>query len=190
MTDAPLVGIMEILNESAVYTYCNRCERRLHLGNSICLLGKELLTMHDQSKEFQPMYICLTKCFICSLKEIFLLLAMSIFLIEAATGCAEINTRESMAPGPSSFSVYALSRGKGVPDEAREVLDRSRRLLKSAQEQGEVKKIVEHRIGLEGETRLCVEFSDEQAANRLFGQIQHLSNSVDLVNVKKELCPP
>ena len=136
------------------------------------------------------MYICSTKCFTCSLKGIFLLLAMSILLIEAAAGCAEINARESMAPGPPSFSVYALSRGKGVPDEAREALDRSRRLLKRAQEQGEVKKIVEQRIGLEGETRLCVEFSDEQAANRFFGQIQHFSNGVDLVNVKKEPCPP
>ena len=102
------------------------------------LLGKELLTMPDQLKEHQPMSICSTKCFIRSLKGVFLLLALSIFLIKAAAGCAEINARESMAPTPSSFSVYALSRGKGVPDEARQVLDRSRRLLKRAQEQGEV----------------------------------------------------
>ena len=105
-------------------------------------------------------------------------------------GCAEINASESRAATPSSFSVYALSRGKGVPDEARQVLDHSRRLLKRAQEQGEVKQIVDRRIGLEGETRLCVEFSDEQAANRLFGQIQHFSDGVDLLNVKKELCSP
>ena len=94
--------------------------------------------MHDQLKEHQPMSICSTICFIRSLKGILLLLASPIFLIEAGAGCAEINASESMAPTPSSFSVYALSRGKGVPDEARQVLDRSRRLLKRAQEQGEV----------------------------------------------------
>jgi hypothetical protein len=133
---------------------------------------------------------CSSKRFIRSLKGILLLIAIPILLIEAGAGCAENNVRESLASAPFSFSVYALSRGKGVPDEAREVLDRSRRLLKSAQEEGAVKKIVDHRIGLEGETRLCVEFSDEQAANKLFGQIQQLSNGVDLVNVKKEPCPP
>ena len=133
---------------------------------------------------------CPTKCFIRSLKGILLLLAMPILLIEAGAGCAEINAPESRAATPSSFSVYALSRGKGVPDEARQVLDHSRRLLKRAQEQGEVKQIVDRRIGLEGETRLCVEFSDEQAANRLFGQIQHFSDGVDLLNVKKEPCSP
>jgi len=133
---------------------------------------------------------CSFKCFIRPLKGILLLLAIPILLIEAGAGCAEINTPESRAATPSSFSVYALSRGKGVPDEARQVLDHSRRLLKRAQERGEVKKIVDRRIGLEGETRLCVEFSDEQAANKLFIQIQHLSNGVDLVNVTKEPCPP
>jgi len=133
---------------------------------------------------------CSFKCFIRPLKGILLLLAIPILLIEAGAGCAEINPPESRAATPSSFSVYALSRGKGVPDEARQVLDHSRRLLKRAQERGEVKQIVDRRIGLEGETRLCVEFSDEQAANKLFSQIQHLSNGVDLVNVTKETCPP
>ena len=90
------------------------------------------------------------KCFIRPLKGILLLLAIPILLIEAGAGCAEINPHESRAATPSSFSVYALSRGKGVPDEARQVLDHSRRLLKRAQERGEVKQIVDRRIGLEG----------------------------------------
>lgn len=136
------------------------------------------------------MYICSTKCFTCPLKGIFLLLAMSILLIEAAAGCAEINARESMAPGPSSFSVYALSRGKGVPDEAREVLGYARQILKQGQKQGEVKRLVDRRIGLEGETRLCAEFADEHAADRFFDQLHRRSLGVDLVNIKKEMCPP
>lgn len=131
------------------------------------------------------------KCFIRLLKRSLLLLAISIFLIQAGAGCAEIKAAEtSAALGSSSFSVYALSRGKGVPDEARQVLERSRHLFKRAQEQGDVKQILDRRIGLEGETQICVEFSDERTANKLFSEIQNLSNGVDLVNVKRESCQP
>lgn len=136
------------------------------------------------------MSICATKCFIRSLKGVLFILVMPILLIEAGAGCAEINAPESGAATPSSFSVYALSRGKGVPDEARQVLDQSRHLFNRGHDQGEVKRIVDRRIGLEGETRLCAEFSDEKAADTLFEQIQRLSLGVDLVNVKRELCSP
>lgn len=145
--------------------------------------------MIDQLKEHHPMSTRPIKCMVRFIQAI-LLLTMPIILIESGAGCAEINVGETLAPTHSSFSVYALSRGRGVPGEARQVLQESRRLLNQAQKKGEVKRIVDRRIGLEGETRLCVEFSDEQAAKRLFGQIQHLSDGVDLVNLKKEPCPP
>jgi len=131
-----------------------------------------------------------TKYFICSFKWLFLFLSMSILLIESGAGCAEIKTPESKVSTYSSFSLYALSRGKGVPDEARQVLDQARKVLKQGQEEGEVKRLVDHRIGLEGETRLCAEFSDEQIADRFFNQLHRLSFGVDLVNMKKEACPP
>jgi hypothetical protein len=118
------------------------------------------------------------------------LLAIPILLIEAGAGCAEINPPESRATTSSSFSVYALSRGKGVPDEARHLLDHARQILQQGQKQGEVIRLVDHRIGLEGETRLCAEFSDEHAADRFFDQLHRLSLGVDLVNLKKEACPP
>ena len=51
-------------------------------------------------------------------------------------------------------------------------------------------RLVEHRIGLEGETRLCAEFSDEHAADKFFDQLHRLSHDVDLVNIKKEACTP
>jgi hypothetical protein len=125
-----------------------------------------------------------------SLKRVFLLLAMPILLVEVGTGCAEIRNSEQKNSAPSSFSVYALSRGKGVPDEARRVLDRARQILKQGQEQGEVKRLVDRRIGLEGETRLCAEFADETVADRFFHQLDRLSLGVDLVNTTKESCPP
>ena len=131
-----------------------------------------------------------TKCVIRSIRGLLLLIVLPIILIEAGTGCAEINTPESKASTLSSFSVYVLSRGKGVPKEAREVLEQSRDVLKKAQEHGEVKRLVDRRIGLEGETRLCAEFSDEKAAERFFNQLHRLSLGVDLVNIKKEACSP
>lgn len=131
-----------------------------------------------------------TKCAIRSIKGVLLLLAMPILLIESGVGCAEIKASESRASAPPSFSVYALSRGKGVPDEARQVLAHARQIFKQGQEQGEVKRLVDRRIGLEGETRLCAEFADEQAADRYFEQLRRRSLDVDLVNIKKETCPP
>ena len=125
-----------------------------------------------------------------SIKGILLLLAMSILLIEAWAGCAENKTHESKSSTLLSFSFYALSRGKGVPEEAKYVLEQSRYVLKKAQEKGEVMRVVDRRIGLEGETRLCAEFSDERIAEKFFNQLHRLSLGVDLLNVKKETCPP
>ena len=136
------------------------------------------------------MSILQTKYTIRSIKEILLLLAMLILMIEAGAGCAEINIPAPKVSVSSSFSVYALSRGKGVPDEARRVLDRARQILKQGQEQGEVKRLVDRRIGLEGGTRLCAEFADDPAADRFFNQLHRLSLGVDLVNIKKKTCPP
>ena len=124
-----------------------------------------------------------------SLKGFLLLFTLPFFLIEVGAGCAENNSGELIAKTPFSFSVYVLSRGKGVPKEAIQVLEQSRHLLKRAQKKGEVKRIVDHRIGLEGETRVCAEFSDAQTAERFYKQFHQLSLDVDLVNIKKESCP-
>ncbi len=86
--------------------------------------------------------------------------------------------------------MYALSRGKGVPEQARKVLDQARQVLKEGQDQGKVKRLVDQRIGLEGETQLCAEFSDEQSADRFFDELHYFSREVDLVDMKKEACPP
>lgn len=136
------------------------------------------------------MFINQTALILPSVKGIFLALAMQILLIGAGVGCAEIKTPEGVGPMASGVSVYALSRGKGVPDEARRVLDHARRVLKNGQEQGEVTRLIERRIGLEGETRLCAEFFDETVAHRFFNQLNQLSLGVELVNIHKGMCPP
>ncbi|MDH3503342.1 MAG: hypothetical protein OEZ41_00340 [Nitrospirota bacterium] len=125
-----------------------------------------------------------------SLRFCLTLLVMGFMMMGASKGCVEAKPTEPLAPAPQSISVYALSRGKGVPDQAREVLAQSRTLLKAAQERGEVLRVVEQRIGIEGETRLCAEFSPAESARTIFDQIQQLGQGVDLLNVKVEPCPP
>lgn len=118
------------------------------------------------------------------------LLVMGFMMMGASKGCAEAKPPETLAPAPQSISVYALSRGKGVPDQAREVLAQSRTLFQAAQERGEVLRVVEQRIGIEGETRICAEFSQAESAHSMIDQIQQLGQGVDLINVKVEPCPP
>lgn len=125
-----------------------------------------------------------------SLRWLLLLLMMPIVLIEIGVGCAQIHADASRASNSSSFSVYALSRGKGVSEQAMNVLNQARQMLKVGQDQGKVKRFVDRRIGLEGETRLCAEFSDEQTADQFFNELHLFSRGVDLVNMKREPCPP
>ncbi len=120
----------------------------------------------------------------------FTFLGMGFLMMGAGKGCAETNPPETLEPVPHSFSVYALSRGKGVPEQAREVLVQSRTLLKAAQERGEVLRMVEQRIGIEGETRICAQFSNVEKALTMMDQIKKIGQGVDLVNVKAEPCPP
>ncbi|HNP29629.1 MAG TPA: hypothetical protein PKK23_11325 [Nitrospirales bacterium] len=118
------------------------------------------------------------------------LLIVGVMMMGASKGCADAKPPETLAPAPQSISVYALSRGKGVPDQAMEVLNQSRTLLQAARERGEVLRVVEQRIGLEGETRLCAEFSQAVSAHSMIDRIQQLGQGVDLIDVKVEPCPP
>jgi hypothetical protein len=118
------------------------------------------------------------------------LLGMGILMMGASKGCAEAKPPETLAPAPQSISVYALSRGKGVPEQAREVLIQARELLTAAQKRGDVLRMIEQRIGLEGETKLCAEFSSGESAQTMIDQIQQLGRGVELINVKIEPCPP
>ncbi len=120
----------------------------------------------------------------------FTVLGMGIMMMGASKGCAETKPPETLAPAPQSISVYALSRGKGVPDQARAVLTETRDLLKAAQERGEIVRMKEQRIGIEGETKLCAEFSEEKSAQPMIDQIRELGQGVDLIQIKAEPCPP
>jgi hypothetical protein len=96
------------------------------------------------------------------------------------TRAAETSTAE--------FAVYALSRGKGVPEPTRGVFRKARTLLEGAKRRGEVIRLKEARIGLEGETRLCVEAKNVAAARALLRQLRAIAENVELFNVVVEPC--
>lgn len=87
-----------------------------------------------------------------------------------------------------SFSLYVLSRGKGVPDETWRVLKEMRKMFASRQADGVVVRIHEERIGLEGERRLCAEFIDETAARKAWSDAMEIAAGIELVNLRAEPC--
>lgn len=90
--------------------------------------------------------------------------------------------------GLRELAVYALSRGKGVPNEARSALTAARDLFTRLRESGQVLRIVEERMGLEGERRMCAEFVDAKAAATAREQLLSLSRGADLFNIIMEPC--
>jgi len=106
-----------------------------------------------------------------------------------ATPGPHVLSMSTSAVSMNSFSVYALSKGKGVPEKTRQALQQIRALLEDAQRQGNVVQLKQTRIGLEGETRLCAEFSSATVAQELFEQSRKLSAGIELLNVVMEPCP-
>jgi hypothetical protein len=87
------------------------------------------------------------------------------------------------------FTIVTLSRGKGVPPPAREALRSVQELVETDRRQG-VKVIVETtRIGLEGETRTCVEYQDTVAGARAYERARTIVEGVDLATLTLEPCP-
>jgi hypothetical protein len=109
----------------------------------------------------------------------------------ASLACASPTTttiREAPGALRASIAVYALSRGKGVPPPAREALGKVRDFVAPLRQQGQVTRIDETRLGLEGETRLCVEFKDAAAARDAIARIREITRDVELLNVEEEPC--
>jgi hypothetical protein len=88
----------------------------------------------------------------------------------------------------NSFTVYALSRGKGVPREAREALGSVRKLVEADRSRGVKVTLETTRIGLEGETRLCAAYQDPKDAAAAFERAKALVRGIDLVNLVAGPC--
>jgi hypothetical protein len=87
-----------------------------------------------------------------------------------------------------SFAVYALSRGRGVPEGARDTLTKFRNLLEKAEKAHEVVRFTEQRIGLEGETKICAEFRSPEFAEKAWSEIQRIAGDQELIDIRVERC--
>ncbi len=126
------------------------------------------------------------------LRPLLIVLPLCILALGAVSSSGEAsgvkNDMRAAEKSTAEFAVYALSRGKGVPERTRGALQRARTLLEGAKQRGEVIKLKEARIGLEGETRLCVEAKDVAAARALLRELRTIAENVELFNVVVEPC--
>ena len=126
------------------------------------------------------------------LRPLSIVLPLSILALATVSASGEAaGAKDEMRAAETStaeFAVYALSRGKGVPEPTRGVFRKARTLLEGAKQRGEVIRVKETRIGLEGETRLCVEAKDIAAARALLRELRAIAENVELFNVVVEPC--
>ena len=87
-----------------------------------------------------------------------------------------------------SIEVLALSRGQGVPESSASAFQEIMALANSALECGQAVSVKKETIGLEGETRLCIVFKDDQAFADLGKQIRALAMNIDLLQVNDNRC--
>jgi hypothetical protein len=88
----------------------------------------------------------------------------------------------------TAFAVLALSRGKGVPEAAREALRKVEEVVEGDRRRGVQVESRRSRIGLEGETKLCVEYASASDARRAHDQVEKIVKGVDLVNLVPGPC--
>ena len=121
-----------------------------------------------------------------------IVLTFGIFSLLALSACGESSTangdKHVSETSGAEFALYALSRGKGVPEPTRGALEKANSLLEDARQRGEVLALSKTRIGLEGEMRLCVQAKDAAAARELQRKIRAIAENVELFNIVEEPC--
>lgn len=85
--------------------------------------------------------------------------------------------------------ITTLSKGRGVPAPTRDAYKQIRGVLEEQKNQSAVTRIDTQRVGLEGEMRMCAEFSDRTQAEYTLEQIRKISADVELINVVEGPCP-
>lgn len=93
------------------------------------------------------------------------------------------------SPRPFAFVVVALSRGKGVPPEAREAMKRVAAMVEADRARGLRVESRRQRIGLEGETCLEIEYENAAEGARAKARADEIGKGVDLFRVEAGACP-
>jgi hypothetical protein len=83
-----------------------------------------------------------------------------------------------------------LSRGGGVPAEARAAQQQVQQLVEGDRARGLSVSVESKTIGIEGERRLCVTYESEGDGDRALERVRALVAGVDLVRVVAEPCTP
>lgn len=86
------------------------------------------------------------------------------------------------------FSVQTLSRGSGVPEPARQALQRVRQIVSRLRDQNISVETREIPIGLEGERQLCITFANAPDAVKAWRQFAAAVEAVDLINLDPRPC--
>lgn len=90
--------------------------------------------------------------------------------------------------GPE-ITIEVLSRGRGVPRRAWEALKEVEQRITGWRQQGILLSSEKIRIGLEGETRLCLEFAEASQAQQIWRQLKERYEEVDLMRMRRGRCP-
>ena len=93
------------------------------------------------------------------------------------------------ADEPMRVSIYAGSRGTGVPAEAHErLLDVERYLQAEQASSPGAFRFGKSVVGLEGETMLCIEFHDPATREAMLARLQPMVASVPLLSMGRSRC--
>jgi hypothetical protein len=107
-----------------------------------------------------------------------------------ASGCAPAQAVAARPASDTGVAVYALSRGEGVPDGARQALRAARDLFARWGAEGRVLDLMDTPVGFEGDTRLCARFVSPADAAGALKELGELGRGVDLFQVRPEPCTP
>lgn len=89
---------------------------------------------------------------------------------------------------PTSITITALSRGRGVPTATRDMFRQLRQQLETEHTEAITHLSVE-RIGLEGEMRLCVQFRQRDQVNAALARLNQQAGEVELLEISATPCP-
>jgi hypothetical protein len=123
-------------------------------------------------------------------RRVLLVWLVSAWAATAACAAPTAGSGEERVPraASASFAVYALSRGRGVPEATRSAWQRVLAMLEDARRDGTAVRLQQTRIGLEGEVRLCAEFADAARAREMLERARAVAVGVELLNVVEEPC--
>ena len=116
-------------------------------------------------------------------------LLISFALPSAVTASMDAASSDNHSSTPPTIEVLVLSRGNGVPEATREVFQRIVELANSAIAAGIVDSVKQEVIGLEGETRLCIQLYNEAGLLALDKQVSALAADTELLQLSNNSCP-